>query len=79
MRVVEEEQRKGTGGEQEEMINIRSVAGLTVSLSYKDHRCPSKLFESQPTILHKDSENAIDTHFFLCFLGFIYSGITFMP
>lgn len=72
MRVVEEEQRKGTGGEQEEMINIRSVAGLTVSFSYKDHCCPSKLFESQPTNLHKDSENVINTYFFLRFFTLFY-------
>lgn len=66
MKVVQVEQRKGTDGKQEEMINVRRVAGWTASLSYKDHRCPSKVFESQPTVLYKDSENAINTYFFLC-------------
>lgn len=41
MEVVEEVQRKGTDGEQEEMTKsgdtCGSVAGLTVNLSNKDH------------------------------------------
>lgn len=49
MKVVEEEQRKETDGEQEEMTTsgdtFGSAAGLTATLSYKGHCCPSKLFE----------------------------------
>lgn len=52
MKVVEEEQRKETDGEQEEMTTsgdtFGSAAGLTATLSYKGHCCPSKLILKMP-------------------------------